>query len=218
MRDIRDAQSWNAYSYVNNNPLKRVDPDGMGFWEKLTNALSGFGWRSNQEVELEVQRRREWLNNNYYERDAQGNWRRYNANGLSTSDVWTTYDIIQDEMMQGRMYQLTAEEIAQAIGASPALRDDPYSPDEVAKRQSTELNQLRQKMQSVGREAERLGFPRRIPPQRAPFNSHGQEVFTDGSRFITRDVDSHSGGVWKMFDRSGRRLGTYDGNLNRIGP
>ncbi|HET9789354.1 MAG TPA: toxin C-terminal domain-containing protein, partial [Pyrinomonadaceae bacterium] len=34
----------------------------------------------------------------------------------------------------------------------------------------------------------------------------------DGRRFITRDVDSHSGGVWKMFDRNGRRLGTYDAN------
>ncbi|XYI04255.1 toxin C-terminal domain-containing protein [Sorangium sp. So ce1128] len=29
-------------------------------------------------------------------------------------------------------------------------------------------------------------------------------------------VDSHNGGVWKMFDRRGVRLGTYDAELNKI--
>ncbi|MEQ9325071.1 MAG: RHS repeat-associated core domain-containing protein, partial [Polyangiaceae bacterium] len=70
---------------------------------------------------------------------------------------------------------------------------------------------------SVADSAQALGFGRRIPPQRAPFDSHGQAVFFDGRRYISRDVDSHVGGVWKMFDRRGRRLGTYDANLNRIG-
>jgi hypothetical protein len=32
-----------------------------------------------------------------------------------------------------------------------------------------------------------------------------------------RDIaDSHSGGVWKMFDRSGNRIGTFDQNLVKI--
>ena len=31
------------------------------------------------------------------------------------------------------------------------------------------------------------------------------------------DRDMHSGGVWKMFDSSGNRLGTFDANLVRIG-
>lgn len=62
-----------------------------------------------------------------------------------------------------------------------------------------------------------MGYGTRIPPQRAPFHSHGQDVFSNGTNYITRDVDSHIGGVWKMFDRQGRRLGTYDANLNRIG-
>ena len=100
----------------------------------------------------------------------------------------------------------------------PALQGDPYHPDRVTQRQNTQLSQLRERMQSLGREAERLGFNRRIAPPKAPFDSHGQEVFFDGRRYITRDVDSHIGGVWKMFDRAGRRLGTYDANLNRIGP
>ncbi len=33
----------------------------------------------------------------------------------------------------------------------------------------------------------------------------------------TPDVDSHIGGVWKMFDRKGNRIGTFDALLNQIG-
>jgi filamentous hemagglutinin len=73
----------------------------------------------------------------------------------------------------------------------------------------------------IGRAASRaageLGFTRRIAPQRAHFDSHGQPVFTDGRRYITPDVDQHSGGVWKMYDRKGQRIGTYDADLNYIG-
>jgi len=49
------------------------------------------------------------------------------------------------------------------------------------------------------------------------FNSRGQPVFTNGQNQITPDVDSHVGGVWKMFSRCGERLGTYDAGMNRIG-
>jgi RHS repeat-associated protein len=51
----------------------------------------------------------------------------------------------------------------------------------------------------------------------APFDSRGQKVYTDGRTYISRDVDQHKGGVWKMFDRKGNRLGTYDAEMNRIG-
>ena len=68
-------------------------------------------------------------------------------------------------------------------------------------------------------DAKALGFTNRIPPQRAHFDSHGQAVFYNPKTktYITRDVDGHNGGVWKMFDKKGNRLGTYDANLNRIG-
>ncbi|HHR4183516.1 TPA: toxin C-terminal domain-containing protein [Salmonella enterica] len=65
--------------------------------------------------------------------------------------------------------------------------------------------------------AKNLGFDRRIPPQKAPFNSHGQPVYSDGKNYITLDIDSHNvTNGWKMFDRKGNRIGTYDSNLNRI--
>ncbi|MGN2457811.1 hemagglutinin repeat-containing protein, partial [Klebsiella electrica] len=72
-----------------------------------------------------------------------------------------------------------------------------------------------------GKEAQeaagKLGFDRRIPAQKAPFNSHGQPVFYDGKNYITPDIDSHNvTNGWKMFDRKGNRVGTYDNDLNRI--
>lgn len=62
-----------------------------------------------------------------------------------------------------------------------------------------------------------LGYDRRIPPQRAPFDSHGQEVFFNGHNYITPDVDGHNvSNGWKMFSRRGERTGTHDADLNRI--
>ncbi|WP_179108725.1 hemagglutinin repeat-containing protein [Rodentibacter caecimuris] len=65
--------------------------------------------------------------------------------------------------------------------------------------------------------AEKLGYKNRIPPQKAPFNSHGQPVYWNGKNYITPDVDGHNvTDGWKMFDRRGNRLGTFDKDLNRI--
>ncbi len=65
--------------------------------------------------------------------------------------------------------------------------------------------------------AKQLGYDRRIPAQKAPFDSHGQPVFFDGKSYITPDIDGHNvTNGWKKFDRNGNRVGTYDGELNRI--
>jgi hypothetical protein len=75
-------------------------------------------------------------------------------------------------------------------------------------------------------QAKELGYNKRIPAQKAPFNSHGQSVYERGNTYITRDVGvkgggSHSGGYWKVFQlRGGRafRIGTYNEDLTeRIG-
>ena len=63
-------------------------------------------------------------------------------------------------------------------------------------------------------EAAKLGYTKLVKD--APFNSHGQKVFTDGKNFITPDVDGHNGGVWKIFDRKGNRVGTFNGELKKI--
>lgn len=51
--------------------------------------------------------------------------------------------------------------------------------------------------------------------------SKGQRVFTNGKSYITQDIDSHSGSLWKTArkpDGFGNRMGTYDYDLNYIGP
>jgi hypothetical protein len=62
-----------------------------------------------------------------------------------------------------------------------------------------------------------FGYTRRIPPQGASFDSRGQAIYFDGKSYLTRDVDQH--GVrnwWKMFNRRGQRIGTFDEKLNRM--
>lgn len=51
----------------------------------------------------------------------------------------------------------------------------------------------------------------------------GQAVYKKGNYFITRDLDGHNGGAWKMaksveaLGKKETRMGTYNINLNRIG-
>jgi len=59
-----------------------------------------------------------------------------------------------------------------------------------------------------------LGFVRRVKD--APFDSHGQQVFTNGKKFISQDVDGHGPGVWKIFNKRGQREATTDALLNPI--
>jgi RHS repeat-associated protein len=65
--------------------------------------------------------------------------------------------------------------------------------------------------------AEWLGYTKRVKD--APFFSKGQAVFTNGKNFITQDIDMHKiEATWKMFDRYGKRVGTYTYDLlTRLG-
>ncbi|MFD7918150.1 putative T7SS-secreted protein [Streptomyces sp. NPDC059740] len=71
--------------------------------------------------------------------------------------------------------------------------------------------------QEFGDQAKNLGYGQRIAPQKAPFNSHGQPVYSNGKEYITPDVDGHNvSDGWKVFNRRGKRIGTYSWNLTRI--
>ncbi len=78
-------------------------------------------------------------------------------------------------------------------------------------------NKIRITTKQAKEAAEKLGF------KKTNYYSHGQPVFQKGNRFITIDVDSHSGGFWKMADSvenlssKKTRLGTYDQFFKRIG-
>jgi len=58
-QDEFNPQSWNLYNYTRNNPLRHADPTGRGFFEKLGNWLSGYGFRSNADVQAEEDKRRQ---------------------------------------------------------------------------------------------------------------------------------------------------------------
>lgn len=64
------------------------------------------------------------------------------------------------------------------------------------------------------------GYTQRTPEQRAPFNSMGESIYQHPrtGNYLTPDRTGHGGGIWKMFDRHGNRLGTFDGNLNYLRP
>lgn len=105
-------------------------------------------------------------------------------------------------------------DLPEGYTSSPALKGDPYHPDSVAVRsaQNQELYAGTLRDRAVA-----LGYSRRIAPQRAPFNSHGQDIFFNGKNYITPDVDGHNvSGGWKVFSRRGDRIGTYDADLNYI--
>jgi len=58
MQDPTTPQSWNAYGYVNNNPLNYRDPDGRGILDRIRNALKGYGFRTDAQVQAEEDQRR----------------------------------------------------------------------------------------------------------------------------------------------------------------
>ncbi|MGE0426115.1 MAG: toxin C-terminal domain-containing protein [Reyranellaceae bacterium] len=65
--------------------------------------------------------------------------------------------------------------------------------------------------------AKELGYK---PTRDFPFRTKRNElVFEKDGKFITNDYSVHRGRGWKMFDRDGNRIGTYNEDLTiRIGP
>jgi hypothetical protein len=109
---------------------------------------------------------------------------------------------------------LLAHNCPEGYTSSPAFKDDPYNPDVVAARSAA--NQELYGPTVADRAAE-LGYKTRIPAQKAPFKSMGQPVFSNGDNYITQDITEHNvSNGWKMFDRHGRRVGTFDENLNYL--
>ena len=112
---------------------------------------------------------------------------------------------------------------------SPALEDSPYHPDEVEKRIATSREYYknfvdtstsgRMTTSQATEAAKKLGY------EKTNSISHGQAIYYNpkNKKYITPDVDSHNGGVWKMaksieeLSSRGTRMGTYDEFLNRIG-
>jgi putative RNase toxin 21 of polymorphic toxin system len=119
-----------------------------------------------------------------------------------------------ENRLKGEVSSAEAADLPEGYTSSPALKGDPYHPDSVASRST--VNQELYAATSRDRAAA-LGYTTRIPAQKAPFDSHGQEVFTNGKNYITSDVDGHNvTDGWKMFNKRGARIGTYDSELHYV--
>jgi hypothetical protein len=126
------------------------------------------------------------------------------AHRAQVNAVYRQYDIDHGQ----------ARDLPKGYKSAPALKGDPYHPDSVAARSTA--NQELYAATSRDRAAT-LGYTTRISAQKAPFDSHGQEVFTNGKSYITPDVDGHNvTNGWKMFNRRGVRIGTYNSELNYV--
>ncbi|MCX4756216.1 polymorphic toxin-type HINT domain-containing protein [Kitasatospora purpeofusca] len=132
------------------------------------------------------------------------------ADDLTVDDLHTYY------VLAGSTPVLVhnCNDLPEGYTSSPALKGDPYHPDSVAGRSAANQELYGATPRDL---AANLGYKTRIPAQKAPFDSHGQEVFSNGKNYITPDVDGHNvTGGWKMFNRRGVRIGTYDGDLNYL--
>jgi RHS repeat-associated protein len=156
---------------------------------------------------------------------------RRDPSGLSSAEA----RMLNGSIFTGQSYQVADASGRVAIGGSSASTRPYYFPNSAAFTPGTPeyglANRLTQAINGMFNEANNsddakapasaadkasdLGYDSKVKDP--PFNSHGQPVFTNGKDFITPDVDKHNGGEWKRFDRKGRRTGTYDENLDRIG-
>jgi RHS repeat-associated protein len=132
MRDLHDPQSWNAYAYVNNNPLSRNDPDGRGWREKLGNFLNGWGWRSNEEVQQLEDKWRNWLRDR--EKEAGGTLvncpggcasgaeaQKVNIDSLSRNQVFSYAASLKEAIQSGNLEYYSRDQIDQMAGMASAV-------------------------------------------------------------------------------------------------
>lgn len=187
-----------AYSYAGGSPLDAADPSGMSFWDDVSDWTAGFGDTITFGGTAQIRR----LIN--YEVTGDMN---DVVDRCSVFYTWGGYGGATAALGLG------AEDAAAAGRAAlTRLRALDWADDTGALGSGSRLTSA-QAAQMAGR----VGY------RATNYFSRGERVFTNGKTFITQDTTSHSGGLWKMANsvkdlRAGTRLGTYDYDLNRIGP
>ncbi|MFJ7271319.1 ricin-type beta-trefoil lectin domain protein [Streptomyces sp. NPDC099050] len=100
--------------------------------------------------------------------------------------------------------------IPQGHTSQPAFKEDPYNPTKVQKRSEDNAELYKQ---TVADRARDLGYTQK----QADFYTHKQPTFWNGKQWISPDVDGHNVDQgWKVFNRQGQRIGTYDRDFNYV--
>ena len=223
--DFYDPQAWNRYAYVSNNPLLYNDPSGH-YWEY--DGGGGYYPQVGPSEKANIERDsvldqiaacygaeedgyigKQELDFAHFDYSEKYGWTFVKKAPGSPTGRWTDSngDAI-DHII------LPDSEVVPNIDRDNALRDVAASILGIkSKSDSTKLSS-----KEAAKAAKKLGY------EKTNYKSHGQPVFRKGNKYITPDVDSHVGGVWKMADSvknlgsKATRMGTYDANLNHIGP
>ena len=192
----------NLYGFVGNNPVNRSDPSGFDPDDPtgLPADTSGhWGYKTGHPA----------MQNGTYEA------RRANAMRRSAVDVFFGA-LIAVVSPEGKII----DEAVEGFQAWKIARDLKRSQMQAAGRAAWEPRMAARAVaplkpaQILANRATALGFPRRFAPK---IWSHGQDVFFNGNNYISRDHTAHNAmDGWKMFDKKGERLGTFDANLNPI--
>jgi RHS repeat-associated protein len=199
----------NLYAYVKGDPVNRIDPLGLK-WVRVcdkngchleqeivvTGSRSGGG--GGQEIVVTAQIRRPGG-------DGPGGGGQRPPVGIGHNEGPPLNEFVQEIVVNGRKATKFVKIIGK--GLAGAVIEGVFFPEPAGETQET--------MRSLDetREAANLGY--KLDRSR---RSHRQNVYKKGARLLTRDIDGHKGGFWKMYDLKGNRLGTYNRDLTvRIG-
>jgi len=192
--DLPNPQSLNLYSYVKNNPLSRTDADGHC---DVDGEHHGWVWCAAHAIGITETAK-----------ETQTRLANEASGFIAANHIGLIY-------VNGQWQQPGAASNAQLVDWWNAYNKD--NQDNIA-------NGGRG-LAFAGAAAGALTTPQArdlakylgFRPVNVDWDTHGQTVFEKNGRYISLDKDSHSGGVWKEFDRQGNRTGTLDAFLNKIG-
>lgn len=184
---LEETGGVNLYAMVGNNPLNVVDTDGRSGWALPANHATDSDFRAGY---------------------AQG----------AAESASTIAELLIPALIEPIDWALTADGIYDNpqdpwsyAGLIPAI---PCSLGKYGKKLTSRLkNGPAMKTAKEARDFAKSNGWKKV----ASLESKGQEVYTDGKRYFTRDIDGHAGGAWKELNSKGKRIGTLDENLKRIG-